>query len=160
MATMPFLSVMPTQMVSYQQLAIIYACSPLVCIGGPTLTGFIGDRLGNYKALTIISVVLAGVSPFGVLWLFNDHQSYCLLNNIQSNSTDDWVDPGQQAYTFPLLLFFRLLCFYSMTSATSLLDACAIAICKKERGDFGRQKLWGEASLAVVPFVCGILVDR
>ena len=98
--------------------------------------------MGNYKVLTISGVVLAGLSPFGILWLFNDHQSYHSAD--ASNSTGDPVDPVERVYTFPLLLVFRLLCFYSETTTSSLLDASAIAICKTHNGDFGRQKLWGK----------------
>lgn len=116
--------------------------------------GFIGDKLGNYKAMTMFCVGLGGAAPFGILWLFKDHQNYVSFqqsnasHNLSSEDNHanyyEHVDVvAEQSYTFPLLVIFRLLCFFSATTSTSLLDACGLTICKKYDCDFGRQKLWG-----------------
>ena len=160
-------------------------------------SGFLGDKLGNYKILAIFGVLVGGCMPFGILWLFMDHQNYISaqhdiigLNNESFNSSVIIEPVIQQPYTFPLLVLFRLTCFYSSTSTISLIDACAMTICKKHNADFGRQKLWGNwhfsffvqisldrycyhlwrylnlhlkqtgnASMAVIPLICGALVD-
>ena len=117
------------------------------------ISGFIGDKLGNYKALVSFGVMVGASMPFGMLWLFIDHQNFLSAqqNMMTRNFTNytETLRPGdiQQPYTFPLLVFFRLMCFYSSTSTLSLLDACAMTMCKKHGGDFGRQKLWGNWSL-------------
>ena len=161
---------MPTQMVSYHHLVILYAWSPLVSIFGPIIIGiywcntilsnlifkfgftlgFIGDKLGNYKAMAMFCVAVGGAAPFGILWLFKDHQNYLSLQNnteFQNTTRNDHPESAElivnQSYTFPLLVIFRLMCFFSATTSVSLLDASGLTMCKKYNCDFGRQKLWG-----------------
>ena len=122
--------------------------------------GFLGDKLGNYKILTISGVILGGTGPFGVLWLFNDHQHYKALqynitgqNWTSDNSLPTMTPDVQQAHTFPLLVLFSLLNLYSGMSTFNLLDAYALTVCKKHGGDFGRQKLWGNCRLT---YICNL----
>ena len=109
--------------------------------------GFLGDKLGSYKGLTIFSVILAGFGPFGILWLHVDHHSFKAMsvNATGDNSTieSDMTVAVEQPHTLPLMLFFLLLGMYSTTSNDTLLEACGLTMCKKYGGDFARQKLWG-----------------
>lgn len=87
-----------------------------------------------------------------------NHSSYG--SNSTSNST--LVDPTYEpnSYTFPVLLVARLLGFYTFDSTNFLLDACCTTMTKKHGGDFARQKLFSMASMAVVPIIVGVLIDR
>jgi len=162
-STQPYIAVMQTQVVSYHHLAIMFAWSPLISIAGSVFTGFLGDKLGSYKGLTIFSVILAGFGPFGILWLHVDHQKFRMLslNITDENATTEQTitTVAEQPHTLPLMLFFLLLGVYSTTSNDTLLEACGLTMCKKYGGDFARQKLWGYAGMALAPLVCGILVD-
>ena len=115
-----------------------------------TNLGFIADKLGNYKSMTIFVVALGGIAPFSVLWIFKDHQSRIPLqrnssfHNLSSEESFESMNSVvERSYTFPLLVIFQLICFFSGTTITSTLDLCGLAICKKHGCDFGRQKLWG-----------------
>lgn len=115
-----------------------------------TILGFLADKIGNYKSLIAIGLLMGGSVPFGLLWLYNDHRdSLMILNNTTLvNVTDDSSDPDEnpveKSYTFPLLVFFRLMCFLTYDSTNTLLDACGLSMCKQYGGDFAQQKLWGK----------------
>ena len=111
--------------------------------------GFITDKFGNIKTLLMISVVSLGFVPFGVLWLYQDHQSYQetpLFDNDTDHSVLEnmGVFVAERSYTFPLLVVFRLAGFIATDMMTTLLDVCGMNMSKKHNGDFARQKLWGK----------------
>lgn len=110
--------------------------------------GFISDKLGDYKILTIFGVILAGAGPFGILWLHYDHPSSRQYIGSTDNSTLiyslELKHATEQSYTFPLLMAFLLLGLYSATSNDTLLEAIGLVISKTHGADFARQKLWGK----------------
>lgn len=113
--------------------------------------GFISDKLGDYKVLTIFGVILAGVGPLGILWLHYDHQRHQLLNQYNmtaENSTAidslQFTHATEYSYTFPLLMALLLIGLYSATSNDTLLEAIGLVLSKTHGADFARQKLWGE----------------
>lgn len=61
---------------------------------------------------------------------------------------------------FPILLVARLLGFYAFDATNFLLDACCITMTKKHGGDFARQKLFSMASMAIIPIIVGVLIDK
>ena len=91
----------------------------------------------------------AGLSPFGVLWLYKDHESRQSASFI-SNDTDNSVQQEsvpfttEQSYTFPLLMTFRLVGFISTDAMSTLIDVCGLTTSQNHGGDFARQKLWGK----------------
>ena len=97
---------------------------------------------------------MAGAAPFGILWLFYDHervsQSIELMNTTAANLTiNDTLlaesSPSLEPhpYTYPIMVILLMMGVFSATSNTTLLDATAIAMSKKHGADFARQKLWG-----------------
>ena len=111
--------------------------------------GFLADKTGNYKMLLILSVLGCGFVPFGVLWLYQDHQSY-QATPLFENDTDHsvlenmGVFVAERSYTFPLLVVFRIAGFIATDVMTTMLDVCGMTTAKKHGGDFARQKLWGK----------------
>ena len=112
--------------------------------------GFLSDRLGDYKMLTMFGVLFAGAGPFGILWLYYDHQQYQPVDQLivaPDNST--MIDSLESAtflekpYTFPLMALFLLMGVFSETSNGTLLDAIGLAVSMQQGADFARQKLWG-----------------
>ena len=107
--------------------------------------------MGDYKIITIFGVILAGAGPFGILWLYYDHQHYLLQFNqfnvtgVNSTLADSLQsDPvAEQPHTFPLIAFFLLMGVFSETSNGTLLDAIGLAVSMQQGADFARQKLWG-----------------
>ena len=136
-----------------------------------TTSGFISDRLGNYKRLTIIGVILTGIGPFGILWLYHDHQRYQSLNqynttagNLTTGNYSQSTKPATEpAYTLPWMVFFLLMSLYCTTSNDTLLEVCGLSVCKKHDADFARQKLWGNInftwSLFEIPLGSIICLD-
>lgn len=110
-----------------------------------------------------MSVIAAGVTPFGVLWLYKDHENHRLAYIL--NNTDDSVFQesvpfaSERSYTFPLLITFRLLGFISSDAMATLIDVCGMTTCKNHDGDFARQKLWGKTKIALyLLFICSSFV--
>jgi hypothetical protein len=130
------------------------------------LTGFVADKIGNYKTVLIATLLLNAVTYLSVLWLELDHQSYSVGGSNQTNSsannsvvsTDSSIT--QSSYTFPILLVVRLLAFYAFDTTNFLLDSCSSTMCKKYGGDFGRQKMYSMASMIVFPIIVGVLIDK
>ena len=100
--------------------------------------------------LTMFGVLLAGAGPFGILWLYYDHQQYQPVDQLivaPDNST--MIDSLESAtflekpYTFPLMALFLLMGVFSETSNGTLLDVIGLAVSMREGADFARQKLWG-----------------
>jgi len=163
-STSAYMALLPTKIVSYNHIALLYAFIPVVSVIGPIVIGLVADKYGNYKTLLLWSVVASGFIPFGVLWLYKDHESRQSAQFF-SNATDRSVLQesdlfnSEQSYTFPLLVMFRLLGFISTDAMSTLIDVCGLTTVKNHGGDFARQKLWGPASMIVIPFICGMLVD-
>lgn len=163
-STSAYMALLPTKIVSYSHIALLYALVPVVSVLGPVIIGLIADKFGNYKNLLLLSVFTAGLSPFGVLWLYKDHESRQSASFI-SNDTDNCVQQEsvpfttEQSYTFPLLMTFRLVGFISTDAMSTLIDVCGLTTSQNHGGDFARQKLWGPGSMIVIPFICGIMVD-
>lgn len=93
---------------------------------------------------------MGGTVPFGLLWLYTEHRNNEMaMNNgtVAMNVTDEGeelvVETGP-SYMFPLLIFFRTMCFLTYDSTNTLLDACGLSMCKQYDGDFAKQKLWGK----------------
>lgn len=165
-AVFTYVSLISTQIISYNQLAVIHACVPFSSILGPVFVGrfygmaplrsqrkwifwrlldcagFVADKVGNYKLILMGLTLVGGLVYLPVLWLQAQHER------------DEKLD-----YIFPILLIIRLFGFLVFDASVALLDSCGMCMSKMHGGDFGRQKMWGMASLIVIPFVCGILVD-
>ena len=115
---------------------------------------------------------MGGIAPFGMLWLHSDHRDY-ILNTNNSNFTSTIIDdedpitdnpigtePDPQPYTFPLLIFFRIICFLTFDSTNTLLDVCGLTMCKEHGGDFARQKLWGKLILTFSFMLVFVSIDQ
>ena len=109
--------------------------------------GFLGDKLGSYKGLTILFVIISAIWPFGVLWLHVDHHHFksLPLNATGENSTieSELTDAVEQPHTLPSMLFFILLGLFTATVNNTLFESCGLTMCRKYGGDFAKQKLWG-----------------
>jgi len=131
-------------------------------------TGFVADKIGNYKTILTATLLLNAVTYLSVLWLESDHRSYSTSRFNQTNSSANNSDllvstsssVPQSSYTFPLLLVVRLLAFYTFDTTNFLLDSCSSTMCKKYGGDFGRQKMYSMASMIVFPIIVGVLIDE
>ncbi|XP_046440928.1 uncharacterized protein LOC124191923 [Daphnia pulex] len=163
----PYVSLISTQIIDYTQLAIIYGCVPATSILGPVITGFVADKIGNYKMILTATLLLNAVMYLSVLWLGSDHLSYNAGGFNQTNSSannSDLVSTSssvpQSTYTFPLLLVVRLVAFYTFDTTNFLLDSCSSTMCKKYGGDFGRQKMFSMASMIIFPVIVGVLIDK
>lgn len=130
-------------------------------------TGFVADKIGNYKMILTATLLLNAVMYLSVLWLGSDHLSYNAGGFNQTNSSannSDLVSTSssvpQSTYTFPLLLVVRLVAFYTFDTTNFLLDSCSSTMCKKYGGDFGRQKMFSMASMIIFPVIVGVLIDK
>ncbi len=94
-AVFTYTSLISTQIISYQELAIIHAGVPACSILGPIFIGnntiqyqinsvlisflqklgFVADKLGNYKLILMILTFLGGLVYLPVLWLQSQHQT-------------------------------------------------------------------------------------
>ena len=64
-----------------------------------------------------------------------------------------------RSYAFPLLVLLRTLMCALFDATFILLDAVCLGMADRNGGDFGKQKMWGVGTYAVVPVVTGFLVD-
>jgi len=135
-------------------------------------TGFVADKLGNYKMLLVFSILLGGFIYVPVPLLLHDFEelsAVSLKDNNESRTVNESLNNQtetpwkssvpQYSYTFPVLLIIRLLGFISWDATNNLIDSCGLSMSKKYGGDFGKQKMWGTFSLVIVPFICGLLID-
>ncbi len=130
--------------------------------------GFVADKIGNYKTILTITLLLSSLAFLPVLWLESDRRNNDdIRNNQTSNCSADATNlPAtassvlQITYTFPILLVVRLLGFYAFDTTNFLLDACCLTMTKKHGGDFARQKMFTMASMTVVPIIVGFLIDK
>ena len=135
------------------------------------LTGFVADKMGNYKMLLVCSILLGGFIYVPVPWLLHGFEELSAVsqqandskpvNESLNNQTETtWSSSvPQYSYTFPVLLIIRLLGFISWDATNNLIDSCGLSMSKKYGGDFGKQKMWGTFSLVILPAVCGLLID-
>lgn len=151
--------------------------------------GYVSDKLGNYKILTVLGVILAGTWPFGLLWLYHDHKLSQVPSQhsvVSENTTmiliSESLVGAENAYTFPLMVILIMMGVLSSTSNVTLMDATGLAIAKKYSADFARQRLWGMfynrleistlvriiirlyisgfGGMVLSPILCGVLVER
>ena len=90
----------------------------------------------------MITTVMGGLIYLPVLWLQVEHERDPTLN-----------------FIFPVLLIIRVLGFAIFDASIAILDSCGMSMAKKQKGDFGRQKMWSMASMIIIPPIVGLLVD-
>lgn len=186
---MPYISIISTQIVNYQQLSIIFFCVTIISTVGPIVTGscntinlsissgintfgefrsgFVADKLGIYKPIIITAGFIMGFIHLPILWLESMHKIHLAERNetiqLTGNATLATTHSSNSAmpsnYIFPILLMIRIFAFIFMDAALTLLDAAGLAMTKKHQGDFGQQKMAGFLSMIFVPVLCGLLID-
>lgn len=121
--------------------------------------------MGNYKALLVGSVLLAGTIYLPVLWLFDEH--ILLKINMASNDTEfdnstlsTSSSVPQHYYTFPALLAIRITGFIAFDAGNTLMDSSGLTMTQKHGGDFGKQKMWGTCAMVILPILCGYFIDE
>ena len=86
------------------------------------LTGFVADKIGNYKLLLVFSILLGGFIYAPIPWLLNDFEvlsDEAFRNGISNETIQNETQQitrslvPQYDYTFPILLIIRLLGFIS-----------------------------------------------
>ncbi|KAK4002760.1 major facilitator superfamily domain-containing protein 6-A [Daphnia magna] len=164
-SSMPYVSIISTQIVNYQQLSIIFSCATVISTVGPIVTGFVADKLGIYKPIIITAGFIMGFIQLPILWLESAHKIHVAERNetvqLAGNAT---LAPSSNAavprdYIFPILLMIRIFGFIFMDAALTLLDAAGLAMTKKHQGDFAKQKTAGFLSMIFIPILCGLLID-
>ncbi|XP_059350646.1 major facilitator superfamily domain-containing protein 6-A-like [Daphnia carinata] len=164
-ASLPYVSIISTQIVNYQQLSIIFSCVTVISTVGPIVTGFVADKLGIYKPIIITAAFIVGFIQLPILWLETAHKIHVAERNdtvqLAGNVT---LAPSSNAavprdYIFPILLMIRVVGFIFFDAATTLLDAAGLAMTKKHQGDFAKQKTAGFLSMIFIPVLCGLLID-
>ncbi len=108
MSAFPYLALISTKIVDYQQLAITFTCIPLSSILGPILTGllqkdslttnwyrywrsftgFLADKFGNYKSFLVFTSLLGGFIHLPILCLLAQQKS---SHEPSINSTHDML---------------------------------------------------------------------
>lgn len=137
-------------------------------------TGFIADKIGNYKIILISTTLLGGFIHLPILWMiprqkrqsafsndtflnetFNAHN----LTGYETSETTKASELYNNYVIFSSIMVIRFLGFFAVDSTNNLLDSCGLAISKKERAEFGKQKMFLTCAQVVVPIVCGRLID-
>lgn len=186
--TTPYIIIISTKIINYQQLSILFICATVVSTTGPiitgsrymylvvwqsktsccfpaTLTGFVADKLGIYKAIIITGSLFLGFVHLPMLWLESVHRSqqHVVVEHNESiqlaANTTQLPSALPSEYIFPILLLIRILGYMGMDASLILLDAAGLAMTKKHGGDFGKQKMWSTLSMVIVPTLCGLLID-
>ncbi|KAI9562166.1 hypothetical protein GHT06_013131 [Daphnia sinensis] len=164
-SSMPYVSIISTQIVNYQQLSIIFFCTTVISTVGPIVTGFVADKLGIYKPIIITAGFITGFIYLPILWLETAHKIHVaernetvqLAGNVTLTPSSNASVP--QDYIFPILLMIRIFAYIFMDAAMTLLDAAGLAMTKKHQGDFAKQKTAGFMSMIFIPVLCGLLID-
>lgn len=176
--SLPYVSIISTRIATFEQLSLLFALGTVLSTATPVFVGnfcdliclnlialsiswlgFIGDKIGNYKPIIIVTSLLSGFVQIPLLLLdpiqFEERPS---SNN--SLSTEENSAPSvQSSYAIPLMFVIRLLGFVGIDGTLSLLDASGIAMSKEFEGDFGRQKMWATISITTVPLLTGLIID-
>jgi MFS family permease len=128
--------------ITVEEITFVYTVFPITEALGPPIAGFIADKLGNYKNVLVINLVITVASSGAIKFVPSSGHP----NSTISHSLTFWL-------YFCLRVTFQI----SLSICFSLLDASTLVMCKKHGSSFGKERFWAILATGLFTPICSTL---
>ncbi|RWS11730.1 Major facilitator superfamily domain-containing protein 6-like protein [Dinothrombium tinctorium] len=138
---------MPIQLkeigITVLEAGIIYTIIPLLNFVVPPFVGCVGDKIGNYKILNLISIVFLALSSFLISALPKAEQKKTIANF---------------GFSFWAYLLLRT-AFEAFSTSIRVLNKATVVVVAKESGGYGKQRVWSTIAAVIWNPLTGALMN-
>ncbi|RWS10603.1 Major facilitator superfamily domain-containing protein 6-like protein, partial [Dinothrombium tinctorium] len=124
---------MPIQLkeigITVLEAGIIYTIIPLLNFVIPPFVGCVGDKIGNYKILSLISIVCLALSTFLI----------SMLPKIKETKESETI--ANFGFSFWAYLLLRI-AFEAFYTSIRVMNKATVVVVAKDSGGYGKQRVW------------------
>ncbi|CAG2102740.1 unnamed protein product [Medioppia subpectinata] len=166
---LPYMTIHMRQLgITVEETAIVYTVLPITQVIGPPIAGFIADKLGNYKIVLIVNLIITIITSVGIMFVPSsgdpDAPQSKTHSPLEAAKDQELSAPHQtyasHAFTFWLYFSIRIVFQITVGICFTLLDATTLVLCERHKSSFGKERFWAIFATGLFSPICGLLIDH
>ncbi|XP_071536271.1 uncharacterized protein [Panulirus ornatus] len=141
-----------------RQTGICSSVISAVTILVPLVAGVVGDKLGNYKIVMSMSMVVAAITTF-LFTVVPSAKTTDGTDFMNETATTFEIDPERQMVTFWSYLAVRVTFGMFQAVGYTQFEAVVMAHMQEKGIDYGFQRAWGTLAVVISSFLSGYIVE-